>query len=58
MQILWAFRYNPLRMAAQNELPELPKAIPGAGNCLWQFPAYNPAVAILFPQNCVVCHQA
>jgi hypothetical protein len=27
-------------------------------NCLWQLVARNPAVANLFPQNCVVCHQS
>jgi hypothetical protein len=30
-----------------NQAPELLKAIPGAGNCLWQLPAYNQATAIL-----------
>jgi hypothetical protein len=29
----------------------------GAHNCLWQLCADNPAVANLFLQNCVVCHQ-
>jgi hypothetical protein len=50
MRFLWAFRCNPLRMAAQNQLTELPVAIP------WriiasQLCAYNPAVANFFRPN-------
>jgi hypothetical protein len=36
MQILWAFRCNPLRAQQRT-----------AANCLWQLAADNPAVAIL-----------
>ncbi|MDR1316592.1 MAG: hypothetical protein LBK13_06930, partial [Spirochaetales bacterium] len=42
---------NPLRAhqraADQNKAPELPAAIQGAGNCLWQLPAHNQPDAIL-----------
>jgi hypothetical protein len=55
MQILWDFRYNPLRSAAQNQFPELPKAIPGQ-----QIAEGNLLRATRRSQlwnNCVVCHQ-
>ncbi|MDR1179602.1 MAG: hypothetical protein LBK44_03790 [Spirochaetales bacterium] len=47
MRFLWAFHYNPLRMAAQNYARELPVAIPWAANCRRQLAAYSHAVAIL-----------
>ncbi|MDR1316158.1 MAG: hypothetical protein LBK13_04715 [Spirochaetales bacterium] len=47
MQFLWAFRCNPLRMAAQNQARKLPLAISWAKNCLRQFFSSNPAAAIL-----------
>ncbi|MDR1179218.1 MAG: hypothetical protein LBK44_01830 [Spirochaetales bacterium] len=40
MQILWAFRFNPLRgrqrVAAQNQARKLPLAISWVHNCPWQ----------------------
>ncbi|MDR1179885.1 MAG: hypothetical protein LBK44_05210 [Spirochaetales bacterium] len=33
MQILWAFRYNPLRMTAQNQAVILPSAKSRVHNC-------------------------
>jgi hypothetical protein len=46
-----------IKPACRNKAPELPKAIPGAGNCLWQLPAHNKSAAIC-SANCVVCHHA
>jgi hypothetical protein len=43
MQILWAFRYNPLRSGSSRQGP----AIAGARNCLRQFRSSNHAVAIV-----------
>ncbi|MDR1179935.1 MAG: hypothetical protein LBK44_05460 [Spirochaetales bacterium] len=42
MQILWAFRYNPLRIGSSRQGP----AIAGARNCPRKFRSSNPAVAI------------
>jgi hypothetical protein len=58
MQILRAFRYNPSRERQLRTNSRNCRGNSGAANCLWQLAARNQAVAILFRQNCVVCHQA
>ncbi|MDR1179684.1 MAG: hypothetical protein LBK44_04200 [Spirochaetales bacterium] len=43
MQILWAFRYNPLaRTAAQKQARKLPRAISWAHNCCFSNYALQP----------------